>query len=144
MVELGQLQSTLEQKRQELARLEAELLAAQRAKLVNLAADHGFETTDALIFALAEHASPALRSIVSKKTDPVGAPSVTNPERRRPRKQRAQITEILRQQIIAELKRGSLISSDIAAKFGVSTSSVNQMKHQNGLTRKRGKSRNSE
>ena len=140
MADIVNLQTTLDQKRQELARLEAELKAAQRETLARLPADYGFDSADALIRALAEFASPRMQAAVAGAFS--GAPRSLSapPEGERSRKKRVTVTDDLREQIAAEIKQGTLSANEIAAKFDVSSSTVNQLKQRLGLTRTRKRS----
>lgn len=138
MPDIANLQSTLDQKRQELARLEAELQAAQRATLSRLPADAGFDSADSLIRALAEFASPRLQAAVASAFgNQRGGSAASGDERSR--KKRVTVTDELREQIAAEIKRGELGANEIASKFDVSASTVNQLKQRLGLTRARAK-----
>lgn len=137
MQQLVQLQSTLDQKRQELARLEAELNAMRRQNLLDLASQNGFESTDALIIALAEFASPEIARIFSQQSKTGGrtSPPKVPAYHSKKRKKRAAISEDLLSKVLAEIKRGALVAAEIADKFGISVSAVNQIKRRNGLTR---------
>lgn len=139
MADILNLQTTLDQKRQELARLEAELKHAQRERLQHLASEHGFDSTDDLIRALAEFASPGLRATLGD-ADASGRALQRSaaPAAGGTRKKRVTVSDALREQIATELRRGALGALEIAAKFDVSASTVNQMKQKLGLTRARG------
>lgn len=136
MADIINLQSTLDQKRQELAQLEAELKAAQRTRLSSLPAEFGFDSADSLIAALAEFASPRMQAALSTRAfrGPAAA-SIGE----RARKKRVTITDEMREKIAAEIKRGTMRANDIAAKFDVSSSTVNQLKQRLGATRARAK-----
>jgi hypothetical protein len=139
MSDISSLVSTLDQKRQELARIEIELKQAQRQRLETLAGDMGFQNTDELIVGLAAFASPALTAAIRARDSarefrsPAGASHAVS----RARKSRATVSDETREKLTAELKNGTRRAADIAEMFGVSTSLVNQLKQKLGLTKKR-------
>lgn len=135
MSELAQLQTALDQKRQELSRLENELKSAQREKLSRLPSEHGYETADELIQALAEFASPQVQAAL-RTTSAAHAPGGRV---KHERKKRVVISDALRQKIAAEIERGRMIAAEIASKFDVSVSTINQMKQKLGAVKKRAK-----
>ncbi len=139
MQDLNKLQSQLEQKRQELARLEAELVQARREKLAKIAPENGFGSTDELILALFDLLTPEMMANLTKKHELSSPPESRSAYHRgqKGRKKRAFINDGIRQQIIAELTRNAMNAADIAAKFGVSVSAVNQLKRRHGLTKRR-------
>lgn len=140
MPDIVNLQSTLDQKRQELARLEAELKTAQRDSLSRLPAEYGFDSADSLIQALAEFASAPLQSAIAAALDSGRAPrGFAKPPAEGGRKKRVTVSDELRESIAEELKRGTLGANEVALKFNVSASTVNQLKQRLGLTRARAK-----
>lgn len=143
MAEQLSLITGLDQKRQELARLELELKQAQRVRLEKLYVETGFLTPDELILALAEHAGPEIKNALFS----IGTPAAESQGARvsarthAPRRPRAVVTESLRKQLAKELRGGRMTARQIASKFGVSASLVNQMKRKLGLTRRAQESR---
>jgi hypothetical protein len=139
MSDISILVSTLDQKRQELARMEIELKQAQRQRLQNLAAEMGFQSTDELIQELAPFASPALAGAIR---DLDGAQASNGKHLPRApagaRKPRAMVNDETRHKLANELKAGRRTAAEIAKMFDVSSSLVNQLKGKLGLTRKRG------
>jgi hypothetical protein len=133
MSKIGTLQAALDQKRQELTRLELELCAAQRQRLPEIHCEYGFQTIDELIKALAEFASPSLRTAIQKcLSTGKGSPQNTTSKIR---KKRAVITDEMKDKIRVALARQSEVAADIAKHFNVSVSAVNQLKRKLGLTK---------
>lgn len=138
MSNISTLVSTLDQKRQELARIEIELKQVQQQRLGLLAEEMGFASTDDLVHELAAFVSPDLAAAIKgekgafrhKVKHPLGIHG-------RPRKRRASVSGELREKIASELRAGTRTAIDIARSFDVSTSLVNQLKKKLGLTAKR-------
>jgi hypothetical protein len=139
MSDISSLVSTLDQKRQELARIEIELRQAQRQRLETLAGDMGFRNTDELIIELAAFASPALTAAIRARATAreLRSPAGISHGGSQARKSRATVNDETREKLTAELKTGTRRAAEIAEMFGVSTSLVNQLKQKLGLTKKR-------
>ncbi len=144
MPNLQSLQESLHQKQAELATLEKELEAARQAQFTDLPAQLGLGSIDALIKALSDFASPRMRKALQEVF--AGKPVVAAPRRKAApaaakaggdRRKRARITPELRETIIKALAAGDKTAGAVAAEFGVSGASVNNIKKAAGLTKKR-------
>jgi len=136
MTDASANQLILYRKRQELAKLEAELKAAQRERLPQIAQELGLPSTDELILSLAEFATPALRDVLQrwKSTERADRWAGSGGSYR---KRRALITPELRERIIREIKLSGKTAAEIAKQFGISASSVNNMKQRFRLTHRK-------
>lgn len=147
MSNLQSLQNSLAEKQAELAKLERELEAARQAQFGALPAQLGLGSIDAVIRALAEFASPRLRKAIQggrggrsvaaaprRKAAPAAAPKAAADSARR---KRTRITPELKDQIVAALQAGDKTAGAVAAAFGVSGASVNNIKKAAGLTKSR-------
>lgn len=147
MSNLNSLRESLAKKQAEVAALEQELRSAQESQFTELPAKLGLESIDAVIKALAPYASPRLRGVLSKavgarvKSAPVAvAPAGEKPAvapARVEKRKRAKVTPELKEQIVAALQAGEKIAAEVAAEFGVSVPTVNNIKRDAGLTKKK-------
>ncbi|MBI4624645.1 MAG: transposase family protein [Verrucomicrobia bacterium] len=145
MPDIQTLQESLAKKQAELATLQRELEAARQAQFSELPAKVGLGSVDALIKALADFASPrligALKGVFAEK--PVKAAPRSGAKAEAPAKagkrKRARITPELKDQIVKALKAADKTVSAVAAEFGVSGATVNNIKKEAGLTRNKGK-----
>jgi hypothetical protein len=138
MSDLSSLLSTLDQKRQELTRIESELKQAQSQRLGNLAAELGFKDTDELIRELAAFASAKLAAAIRNEGEILGRDTKRSHRLALPpRKRRAVVNSEMRDKLGAELKARTRTAAEIATMFGVSASLVNQVKRSLGLVQKR-------
>jgi hypothetical protein len=143
MPDLNSLRESLAKKQAEVATLEKELLTAQAARFTDLPAQLGLDSIDAVILALADHASPrlqralkkffgtkavvAVRNVAEKAAEPVKAG----------RRKRTKVTPELKVEITKALEAGDKTAGEVAAAFGVSGATVNNIKRDAGLTKKR-------
>lgn len=144
MPDLSTLRESLAKKQAEVATLEKELLAAQAARFTDLPAQLGLESVDAVIRALADHASPRLQRALKKffgtKAVVAARPAAEKAEApvKAGRRKRTTITPELKAEIIKALEAGDKTAGEVAAAFGVSGATVNNIKRDAGLTKKRG------
>ena len=146
MSNLNSLRETLARKQAELASLEAELRSAQAAQFTGLPAQLGLESIDAVIRALAPHASPRLKGALAKAfggklpapvvveapVESKPAPAAKGGERRK----RTTVTPELKDAIVQALQAGKT-ANVVAEECGVSPATVNNIKRAAGLTKKR-------
>lgn len=146
MSNLNSLRENLARKQAEVASLEQELRAAQTAQFTELPAKLGLDSIDAVIKALAPHASPRLKGALAKAfggklpasvamETPVDTKPAA-PAAKRERRKRATVTPELKDAIVLALQAGKT-SSAVAAECGVSPATVNNIKRAAGLTKKR-------
>jgi len=143
MSNLQALRDSLAKKQAELATLEKELEAARIAQFTELPATFGLNSIDAVIKALAGYASPrlkrALKGVFDEKTEVAAAKREAKsaaPVKTGKRK-RALITPELKEEIIKTLKAGGKTAGAVAAEFGISGATVNNIKKEAGLTRQK-------
>ena len=149
MSNLNSLRETLARKQAEVASLEQELRAAQTAQFTELPAKLGLDSIDAVIKALAPHASPRLKGALAKAFGgklPVSAvaietpvdskPAAADPVPARERRKRATVTPELKDAIVLALQAGKTATA-VAEECGVSPATVNNIKRAAGLTKKR-------
>jgi DNA invertase Pin-like site-specific DNA recombinase len=110
--------------------LEKSLKAERDALLRSLHTETGFASREELIAALQSLSAGA------KRGRKPGKAASAAPAGRRGRKKRATITPELRNDIIAAVKSGGT-GSAVAKKFGVSLPTVQNIKRDAGLTKKR-------
>ena len=143
MSNIQTLQDSLTKKQAELATLEKELATAREAQFTEVPAKLGLNSIDALIKTLASYASPrlkgALRSVFGEAPVVAAPKSVEKPAApaKAGRRKRAQITPELKEEIITALKAGGKTTGAVAAEFGISGASVNNIKKAAGLTKKK-------
>src|SRR4051812_38917841 len=142
MSNLHALAQTLEKKKAELAKLEAEIAEARQNELTALPKQVGFETVDDLIKALAAFASPRLKGLLggtgrrgrraaSKSAGSShSAGAVVTAEGKR---KRTKITDEIKAQV-KKLTEDGKTGAEIAAATGVSLPSVANIKRELGLT----------
>lgn len=111
--------------------LEKKLSAERNAVLRRLHTEVGFASREDLIAALR-----GLDGAGRRPGRPKAAAPASGGRKRGKRKARAKITPELRDQIIAAVKAGST-GNQVAQKFGVSLPTVQNIKRDAGLTRKR-------
>ncbi|MFM8337985.1 MAG: transposase family protein [Opitutaceae bacterium] len=145
MSNLNSLRETLARKQAELASLEEELRSAQAAQFTGLPAQLGLESIDAVIKALAPHASPRLKGALAKAFGgklpapvAVEAPveSKPAPAPKGERRKRTTVTPELKDAIVQALQAGKTATA-VAEECGVSPATVNNIKRAAGLTKKR-------
>lgn len=148
MSNLNSLRETLARKQAEVASLEQELRAAQTAQFTELPAKLGLDSIDAVIKALAPHASPRLKGALAKAFGgklPVSAVAIETPVDAKPaaaavpareRRKRATVTPELKDAIVLALQAGKTATA-VAEECGVSPATVNNIKRAAGLTKKR-------
>jgi DNA-binding NarL/FixJ family response regulator len=145
MSNLNSLRETLARKQAELASLEEELRSAQAAQFTGLPAQLGLESIDAVIKALAPHASPRLKGALAKAFGgklpapvAVEAPveSKPAPAAKGERRKRTTVTPELKDAIVQALQAGKT-ANVVAEECGVSPATVNNIKRAAGLTKKR-------
>ncbi len=143
MPNLVNLQESLAKKQAEVAALENELRAAREAQFTELPAKLGLESIDAVIRALAPHASPRLKGALNQVLgvkEPAPARRVAAkaeaPAKAEKRK-RTTITPELKEQIVKALQAGDKTVGAVATEFGVSGATVNNIKRDAGLTKKK-------
>lgn len=145
MSDIQSLQESLAKKQAELASLESELEAARQAQYTELPAKVGLSSVDALIKALVDFASPRMKGALKgafaekpAKAAPKTETKVAAPVKAGKRK-RARVTPELKEQIVKALKAGGKTAGAVAAEFGVSGATVNNIKKAAGLTKDKGK-----
>jgi transposase len=111
--------------------LEKKLSAERNAVLRRLHTEVGYSSREDLIAALR-----GLDGAGAGRGRPKAAASTSAGRKRGKRKARAKITPEIREQIIAAVKGGST-GNQVAQKFGVSLPTVQNIKRDAGLTRKR-------
>jgi hypothetical protein len=149
MSNLNSLRENLARKQAEVASLEQELRAAQTAQFTELPAKLGLDSIDAVIKALAPHASPRLKGALAKAFGgklPVSAVAIETPVDSKPaaaapvpareRRKRATVTPELKDAIVLALQAGKTATA-VAEECGVSPATVNNIKRAAGLTKKR-------
>ena len=149
MSNLNSLRENLARKQAEVASLEQELRAAQTAQFTELPAKLGLDSIDAVIKALAHHASPRLKGALAKAFGgklPVSAVAIETPVDSKPaaaapvpareRRKRATVTPELKDAIVLALQAGKTATA-VAEECGVSPATVNNIKRAAGLTKKR-------
>jgi DNA-binding NarL/FixJ family response regulator len=145
MSNLNSLRETLARKQAEVANLEQELRSAQAAQFTGLPAQLGLDSIDAVIKALAPHASPRLKGALSKAFGgklpaPVAAEAPVEsgpaPAAKGERRKRTTVTPELKDAIVQALQAGKT-TGVVAAECGVSPATVNNIKRAAGLTKKR-------
>jgi hypothetical protein len=117
--------STLEQLNQlrlQVAELEKQQEEEQRERLKGLPAELGYTDAIALVRALL----PFCRGKVNITEDATIGAGV----------KRGRIPEDIKSAIVDDLRKGGLVVREIAAKFGVSTATVNGLKKKAGLIKK--------
>lgn len=145
MPDIQSLQESLAKKQAELATLEKELEAARQAQFTDLPARVGLSSIDALIRALADFASPrlkgALKGVFAEKTVKAAPKAEVKAEApvKAGKRKRARVTPELKDQIVKALKAGGKTAGAVAAEFGVSGATVNNIKKAAGLTKDKGK-----
>ncbi len=160
MTDLATLQEKLEKSRAETEKLAQQLEEARTKQLTDLPAQLGFDTVDQLIKALVEHASPVLKGKL-RAAMTAGQPGATRGRRGRPPgggtqdksasgenagggdkgngrapRTRAKITPETKEKVralVAEEKTGA----EIAKALGISLPSVQNIKKELGLVKKR-------
>ena len=144
MSDLQTLQNSLAKKQAELAILEKELEAARDAQFTELPAKLGLSSIDAVIKALAGYASPRLKGALKGVFGEAGVVSAPKREAKSVtpattgRRKRARITPELKEAIVNALRAGGKTAGAVAAEFGVSGPSVNNIKKAAGLTKQKG------
>jgi DNA-binding NarL/FixJ family response regulator len=145
MSNLNSLRETLARKQAEVANLEQELRAAQAAQFTGLPAQLGLDSIDAVIKALAPHASPRLKGALAKAFGgKLPTPAVVEapvesepaPAAKGERRKRTTVTPELKDAIVQALQAGKTASA-VAEECGVSPATVNNIKRAAGLTKKR-------
>ena len=145
MSNLNSLRETLARKQAELASLEEELRSAQAAQFTGLPAQLGLEAIDAVIKALAPHASPRLKGALAKVFGgklpaPVAVEAPVEfkpaPVAKAERRKRTTVTPELKDAILQALQAGKTAAT-VASECGVSPATVNNIKRAAGLTKKR-------
>jgi DNA invertase Pin-like site-specific DNA recombinase len=145
MPDIQSLQESLAKKQAELATLEKELEAARQAQFTDLPARVGLSSIDALIRALADFASPrlkgALKGVFAEKAVKAAPKAEVKAEApvKAGKRKRARVTPELKDQIVKALKAGGKTAGAVAAEFGVSGATVNNIKKAAGLTKDKGK-----
>jgi DNA invertase Pin-like site-specific DNA recombinase len=143
MSNLQNLQETLAKKQAEVAALEQELRTAQESQFTELPAKLGLDSIDAVIRALAPYASPRLKGALNKAlaTKAVATVRMVEEKPAAPAKagkrKRAKITPELKEAIVKALQTGEKTAGEVAAEFGVSGATVNNIKREAGLTKKK-------
>ena len=129
----------------QLAEIEKKIQKAESSTLLSLPARAGFRTVDELIKALIPHASPVLKgryaslagAPVAKTTQPAKAPIATvAPIKASRKKKRTRITPEKKEQVQKAVKEGKS-GSAIAKDLGISVASVQNIKKEFGLIKKR-------
>lgn len=154
MSTLQTLAQTLEKKKAELVKLEAELLEAREKELTALPAQVGLESVDELIKALAAFASPRMKrllagKVVHARTAAAGVATTAVASARRKsaksapdgtssRRTRTKITDEIKAQVKTLTEEGKT-GAEIAAVAGISLPSVANIKRELGLTKPRAK-----
>lgn len=142
MAELKALIEAHNKKREEMQKLEAEIKDAEAKQYTELPERVGLKSVDALINALAHHASPRLKAILKVALDE-GKSGLKAAAPKAPagasKKKRTKITDELRAQVVAAMKEGGKTTNEIAKEFGISVPSVANIKKAAGLTRNSGK-----
>lgn len=143
MPNLLTLQESLAKKQAEVAALENELRTAQAAQFTELPAKLGLDSIDAVIRALAPYASPRLKGALGKvlggNSDGGARRVAVKPaaEPKAEKRKRATLTPELREQIIKALQAGDKTVGAVATECGVSSATVNNIKRDAGLTKKK-------
>ncbi|MCH8540257.1 MAG: transposase family protein [Opitutales bacterium] len=115
IIPMDNLQQEIERKKQELAELEKQAVEQRKAKLLGLHKEVGLNSIDELI--------SELEAAAGRKSPSKG-------------KGRGRITPELREKI-GEALRGGASGSQVAREFGISTASVQNIKQDLGLVKKR-------
>jgi hypothetical protein len=130
------IQDAIARKRGELEHLQTQLTAAEAQLFSSLPTLLGLQSIDALIARLGSYASPSLRAQLQQHEPSKEGIGTVLPHATGSRK-KTKITSDLRTRIIGALKARGQTAEEIAHIFGVSTPSVNLIKRQEGLTKKR-------
>ena len=143
MPDLNSLRESLAKKQAEVATLEKELLTAQSAQFTDLPAKLGLDSIDAVIRSLADHASPRLHRALKKFFGAKAVAAVSRAEAKPAapaaagKRKRTKVTPELKAEIVKALGAGDKTAGEVAAAFGVSGATVNNIKREAGLTKKR-------
>ncbi len=128
----------LEKAKAKLAQAEAKLAADRVAALAKLPGDYGYDNLNAFIKALKAAAGKAGKGKKGKAGKaPKGAKAAK--ASKAGKRTRAKITPELKQQVITAVQSGQS-GAEIAAAFGISLPSVQNIKKEAGLVKARGNS----
>lgn len=120
---LATLRRALANKKKELIELEQQLRVVRQMELPKLLSDLGLDSVDSLILELAEQASPRLKTAIKSTLErPVG---------------HLKLDESTRNAIVSTIRTESMTGRQIAAQFGVSLATINNIKKAAGLSRPR-------
>ena len=125
----------LEKAKAKLAIAEAKLASDRVAALSKLPGDYGYDNLNAFIKALKAAAGKAGKAKKAKAAKGAKAPKAAKAGKRT----RAKITAELKQQVITAVQSGQS-GAEIAAAFGISLPSVQNIKKEAGLVKARGNS----
>jgi hypothetical protein len=125
----------LQKAKAKLAQAEAKLASDRVSALAKLPGDYGYANVNEFIKALKAAAGKAKKSKVSKGPKAAKAPKAPKAGKRT----RAKITPELKQQVITAVQSGQS-GAEIAAAFGISLPSVQNIKKEAGLVKARGNS----
>jgi hypothetical protein len=142
MADIKALLENFRKKREELHKLEAELKTAEARQFKVLPKEVGLTSVDALIRALARHASPRMKAALKAALGgekPAARAAKPKPPAKARKRTRAKITDAIRAKVIGAVKAGGKTAGKIAKECGISVPSVANIKKAAGLTRKKGK-----
>ena len=125
----------LQKAKAKLAQAEAKLSADRVAALAKLPGEYGYANVNEFITALKAAAGKAKKGKVAKGATVAKAPKAPKAGKRT----RAKITPELKQQVISAVQAGQS-GAEIAASFGISLPSVQNIKKEAGLVKARGNS----
>lgn len=117
-----------------LKKLDQDLRSAEEQQFRAVPEQFGLKSMDAFLREAARYASPRLRGKLQEVFQPTANEDGTTTTSR---KKRAVVDDSLRKQIIEALKAGNKTSKEIAKAFDVGSSTVNNIKSDEGLTAKR-------
>lgn len=128
----------LEKAKAKLAQAEAKLASDRVAALAKLPGDYGYDNLNAFIKALKAAAGKAGKG---KKGKAAKAPKAAKAAKaaKAGKRTRAKITPELKQQVITAVQSGQS-GAEVAAAFGISLPSVQNIKKEAGLVKARGNS----
>lgn len=125
----------LQKAKAKIAQAEAKLAADRVAALAKLPGDYGYANVNDFIKALKAAAGKAKKGKVAKVAKSAKAPKAAKTGKRT----RAKITPELKQQVISAVQSGQS-GAEIAAAYGISLPSVQNIKKEAGLVKARGNS----
>lgn len=136
MNDIKTIQKEVDTAKAKLAKLSEELKLAETAQLLALPEQLGIRNIDLLIKALIPHASPVFRGKLKAATHENGT-HTSLVQVKSVRRKRARIDGTAKEAIKVALRAKDKTAAQVAKDFSVSIATVNNIKKDAGLTRKR-------